>query len=275
MDKQYLKELVGNGDLEQAFQSLLSYGKGQKAKEWHNALWIQYNRLKELEQNSLKGTLSVEEADRIKNRILSALLSLIDDLPVQEEEAAASGMPPPLPAGKARWAKWVLIGAAVLAGLIAGYSKLKPAVTRPAAEPTASEASIPEEASSSSQALRFPQGSEVTFIFSTGIEISYRILSGEMESLGGDARQVSFTIRCSGRKGNGVNFWDDTFRLELDEAGALLEPSSGLNEVVENNSYKDGTVSFVVKGPVSSMKLAIVNPWDQGDIRKLAVDFKQ
>lgn len=275
MDKQYLKELVGSGDLEQAFQALLSYGKGQKAKEWHNALWIQYNRLKELEQNSLKGTLSAEEADRIKNRILSALLTLIDDLPVKENEDAATATFLPQPAGKNRWAKWLLIVAAVLIGLIAGYSKLKPAGTLPETEPTASEAAIPEAPPAPSQALRFPQGNEVTFLFSTGNEISYRILSGELKSLGGDARQVSFVIRCSGRKGNGVNFWDDTFRLELDEAGALLAPSSGLNEIVENNSYKDGTVSFVVKGPVSSMKLAVVNPWDKEDIRKLAVGFDQ
>ena len=119
--------------------------------------------------------------------------------------------------------------------------------------------------------LNFPEGNAVTFIFSTGDEISYQLLNGELKNLGGDARQLSFTIRCSARKGYGANFWDDTFRLELDEPGALLAPSSGLNELVANNSFKDGMVSFAVKAPFSSIKLAIVNPWDKEDIRKLPV----
>lgn len=277
MNKQYLKELVGRGELEQAFQALLGYGKDKKAKEWHNALWIQYSRLKELEQNSLKGVLSPAEADLMKNRILSALLSLIDDLPEQENDIITPAYPlrqqaTGAPARKSRWPLWLLIGAVVLAGLIAGYSKLGgPPETNQGPEPPPSGAASAEEAPARPQALHFPQGNEATFVFSAGNEISYRILSGEMKSLGGDARQLSFTIRCSARKGYGVNFWDDTFRLELDEAGALLAPSSGLNEVVENNSYKDGAVSFVVKGPFSSMKFAMVSPWDKEDIRKLPV----
>ena len=275
MDKQYLKGLVGRGELEQAFQALLSYGKGQKEKEWHNALWIQYNHLKELEQNSLKGTLSTDEAGLIKNRILSALLSLIDDLPEQKSESPAPDVPLSQPAGKKRWFKWTLIGVVVLAGLIAGYSNLSHTEANKGNEPPVPEAATPKETQTKPQTLRFPEDDTATFLFSTGNEISYRILGGELKSLGGGARQLSFTIRCSGRKGNGVNFWDDTFRLELDEPGALLAPSSGLNEVVDNNSFKDGIVSFVVKEPFSSMKIAIINPWDPEDIRKLPVSIGQ
>ena len=276
MDKQYLKELVGRGGLEQAFQALLGYDKGQQDKEWHNALWIQYNRLKDLEQNNLKGTLSTEEAGLIKNRILSALLSLIDGLPKPEEDAAIPDKPHPEPAGKKnRWAKWLLIGAVALIGLIAGYSKFHQSGVNPVTEPSTSQAAISEQPPSSNRALRFPKGNDITFIFSTGIEINYRILTGELKSLGGGAHQLNLTIRCSGRKGNGVNFWDDTFRLELDEPGALLAPSSGLNEIVDNNSFKDGLISFVVKEPFSNMKLAIINPWDQEDIRKLAISIGQ
>lgn len=126
-------------------------------------------------------------------------------------------------------------------------------------------------ASGSKRGAAFPQSDEITFRFSTGSEITYRLLSGALKDAGGRVHHLSLIIRCSPRSGNGANFWDDTFSLEVDNSGALLAPVSGLNELVEDNSYKDGEVIFEVRGAFSGLGLAIVNPWDKGDIRILAL----
>lgn len=278
MDKQRLKEMVGNGDLEHVFQALLGYSKDQ-AEAWQNAVWVQYNRYKELKQEELQGTLSKEEEGLIKNRILSSLLTLIDRL---SERGKEEGTPEPSlfspPEQKQRGllsrAKWLIAGAALLIVLIFGYTKLNlwgkgdgPTTSSPV-QP-ASKENRPEI-----RTLRFPQGNEVTFLFSTGGEITYNLLSGQLKDAGGGVQHLSIRVRCSPHTGNGVNFWDDTFRLEVDNSGALLAPSSGLNELVEDNSFKDDALLFELRTPFSSLSLAIVNPWDKADIRKLALELE-
>ncbi|MCB0588248.1 MAG: hypothetical protein KDD06_23345 [Phaeodactylibacter sp.] len=272
MDKEHLKELIGQDKLEEAFAALLSRNREGGNEAWHNAVLIQHNQFRQYEQELLKGTLSAADAALAKNRLLSALLTLIDEWPGAEQATQPSA--PAKTSGKHSRAKWLLIGAVALIGLIVGYSKLNRSETNKETEPPSREATVSEGKPSPTRPLHFPQGNEVTFIFSTGSEISYRLLSGELKSLGGDAWQLSLKVRCSARKGNGVNFWDDTFRLELDEPDAFLAPSSGLNELVENNSFKDGTVSFVGKGAFSSLKIALINPWDKEDIRKLPASIE-
>lgn len=273
MDKDNLKELLGSGDLEQAFAAMLNYGKSRKAIVWYNTLLIQYHQFRNLEQNKREGILSAEEESLTRNRILSALLSLIDDLP---DGSAGDGVDTtPLQKNRPRKAiGWGLLAALLLAGMIFGYSRLNRPVQSNGADPSSTEITVPKEKNTTARKLHFPNGDAITFLFSTGNEVTYRILDGELRDLGGNARQVVFTIRCAARKGNGINFWDETFRLELDEPDAFLAPSSGLNEVVDNNSFKDGTVSFEVKGSFSSMKLAMVSPWDKADIRKLTLGFE-
>src|SRR5690606_2780150 len=97
------------------------------------------------------------------------------------------------------------------------------------------------------QVLHFPEGDEIIFMFATGDQASYKILNAELSDLGGGVHLISFLIRCTIKNDYGANFWDDTFRLELDKSGVLLTPSSGLNELIPANSSKDGTVSFEVK----------------------------
>ena len=259
MDKVTLKEWVGDGKLEQAFTAMLDYGKSRKAVAWYNALLIQYNQFKELEQDELEGVLSDDEENLARNRILSATLALIDDLPAGErteapyEPLAAKG-------GKARWPLWALVSAVALIGLYFGYSRLDLAAAR-----------SPSMETGGARALHFPEGNSLTFISTAGDEIKYSLLKGELTDLGGGTRQVSFSIRCATRDGYGANFWDDSFRLELDGGADLLAPNSGLNELVAKNSFKDGTVSFAVNGSFSNMKLVVINPWNKEEMRKLAI----
>lgn len=276
MDKDKLKEWVSGGELGLAFEAMLGYGKSQKAIAWYNALLIQHNQFKTLEIDKLKGVLSADEEVLIRNRILSALLSLIDDLPdTSKDNTSIDPLPltPTPESSKTRWPLWLLIGAVALLGLILAYSKLDSFNPDSSPESAVAEAANPEGNARVAQPLHFPEGNAVNFVSSTGDEISYRILQGELKDQGGGAQQLSFNIRCSARKGNGANFWDDTFRLELDEADMLLAPSSGLNELVANNSSKDGTVAFEIREAFSSMHLAIINPWNKDDIRKLAVSL--
>ena len=278
MDKQHLKEMVGNGDLERVFQALLGYSKDQ-GEAWQNAVWVQYNRYKELEQEELQGTLSNEEEGLIKNRILSSLLTLIDGLPEPGKEEGISARPlyshpEQKQPGILSRAKWLITGAVLLIILILGYTQLNPAGKGDRSSPSSPTQVATEENQAESHALRFPQGNEVTFLFSTGGETTYNLLSGQLKDAGGGVQHLSIRVRCSPRTGNGVNFWDDTFRLEVGHSGALLAPSSGLNEVVEDNSYKDGALLFELRQPFSSLSLAIINPWDKAYIRKLALEVE-
>ncbi|MCB0557219.1 MAG: hypothetical protein KDD02_26985, partial [Phaeodactylibacter sp.] len=171
-------------------------------------------------------------------------------------------------------AKWLITGAVLLILLILGYTQLSFWGKGEGPIPSSPVRVGSEENQAESHALRFPQGNEVTFLFSTGGEITYNLLSGQLKDAGGGVQHLSIRVRCSPRTGNGVNFWDDTFRLEVGHSGALLAPSSGLNEVVEDNSYKDGALLFELRQPFSSLSLAIINPWDKADIRKLALEVE-
>lgn len=269
MNRQHLKEMAGSGDFESAFQALLGYGKSQGDKAWYNAVLVQYNNFKALEQQQLMATLSNEETGLARNRVLSGLLSLIDTLPGEGDGMPQQpGAPEQSRAGKLRWAPWLaaaalLIIIAVVFARLGGSEKPSDGSTTATAEPAPAGESL---------AVGFPKGDAIVFTASTGDEVSYRFLNGQLKDTGGGARQLSFTARCQARKGYGVNFWDDSFRLELDGNGLFLAPSSDLNEVVENNSYKDGVLSFELKEPFSSLSLLISNPWDRNDIRKLPLE---
>lgn len=274
MGKEHLKELIGRGEFEQAFTVLLGYGKKRRIGSWYHALLIQHSQFRKLEQDRLHGVLSTEEESLIRNRILLALLALIDELPAEEADGTPTESPVHEQVENIRRFPWLLIGTIVLLGLIAAYFKLNTFTPEETKETPPPETAVSEKNPTTVRPLLLPEGDEISFVLSTGDEINYRILKGELKNLGGGARQVSFIIRCSTRKGYGINFWDDSFRLELKEPGLLFAPSSGLNEVVASNSFKDGTVSFVVNEPLSNFKLAIINPWDREDIRKLPIGLE-
>lgn len=74
-------------------------------------------------------------------------------------------------------------------------------------------------------------------------EIIYSLVSGNV-ALRETDNELRVRIRVSNFGGNGINFWDDSFRLAA--GGLTLAPVSGLNAIVDRNSLQYGIVAFRV-----------------------------
>lgn len=81
----------------------------------------------------------------------------------------------------------------------------------------------------------------------------YTILSAQAEPVDADKLRLRFEVRMTVTHGYAANFWSSSFRLRVD--GVPRAPANVLNEVVENNSAKEGTVEFVVPTKAASLEL--------------------
>lgn len=72
-------------------------------------------------------------------------------------------------------------------------------------------------------------------------DLIYSLLSGDVAS-GASGRRVRLRFRLSNESPYGANFWDSAFRLAI--TGRVLQPSSGLNEIVDGHSARQGVVTF-------------------------------
>lgn len=72
-------------------------------------------------------------------------------------------------------------------------------------------------------------------------DLIFTVLSGSVQRRG-DGMRVWLRIRASNEGYDNANFWDDSFRLVI--GGQPLAPSSGLNEVLEHRSIRQGVIRF-------------------------------
>ncbi len=82
---------------------------------------------------------------------------------------------------------------------------------------------------------------------------TYTILKVALDRHGIDQLALTFTIRMHNRTDYPANFWAASFRLVAD--AVPLAPFNDLNELVDANAAKDGTVSFAI--PASTRKTAL------------------
>lgn len=82
---------------------------------------------------------------------------------------------------------------------------------------------------------------------------TYTILKVALDRHGIDQLALAFTIRMHNRTDYPANFWAASFRLVAD--AVPLAPFNDLNELVDANAAKDGTVSFAI--PASTRKAAL------------------
>ena len=87
-------------------------------------------------------------------------------------------------------------------------------------------------------------------------DLIYSLVSGNVAFRETD-NELRVRIRVSNFGGNGINFWDDSFRLAA--GGQTLAPVSGLNAIVDRNSLQYGVVAFRVPRQARKATLQIVS----------------
>ena len=87
-------------------------------------------------------------------------------------------------------------------------------------------------------------------------DLIYSLVSGNVVFRETD-NELRVRIRVSNFGGNGINFWDDSFRLTA--GGQTLAPVSGLNAIVDRNSLQYGVVAFRVPRQARKATLQIVS----------------
>jgi hypothetical protein len=127
------------------------------------------------------------------------------------------------------------------------------------AKPGAAASQTPSNGGGTQQSLTLPAGMEVKLAEG---EIVYKILSARLEPYNAEKDALRFTIRCTSNSPYSVNFWDRSFRLLVDEVPRA--PMSGLNEVVEGQSAKEGDIVFEVPTGENKVVLQISAPTPSG-----------
>ena len=90
-----------------------------------------------------------------------------------------------------------------------------------------------------------------------GEDRSYSILKITLDRHGIDQLSLAIAVRMTNHTNYPGNFWNANFRLLAD--GVPTAPSGDLNEVVDGNAAKEGTVQFVIPGNTKTAVLQIDN----------------
>jgi hypothetical protein len=85
--------------------------------------------------------------------------------------------------------------------------------------------------------------------------VEYRVLSATIGRRNMERLELKMTIRATNHGTVPMNFWDATFRLEVD--GVPRAPTSGLNELVAANSAGEGEVVFAFDDTIETLALLI------------------
>jgi hypothetical protein len=135
-------------------------------------------------------------------------------------------------------------------------------------KPDAAASQTPSGEGGTQQSLSLPVGMEVKL---AGGDIVYKILSARLEHYNAEKDALSFTIRCTSNSPYPVNFWDRSFRLLVDDVPRA--PISGLNEVVEGQSAKEGDIVFEVPTGEDKVVLQISAPTASGTDETTEIPF--
>jgi hypothetical protein len=99
-------------------------------------------------------------------------------------------------------------------------------------------------------AITFPAGAEAT----AGAG-AYKILQARAEPRSSDKLTLTFTLRVTGVRYPGLNFYANDFRLLVD--GVPREPDDAPNLIVGLQSSKDGDVAFVIDAAARHLVLQV------------------
>jgi len=150
--------------------------------------------------------------------------------------------------------KWGLLAAAMVAAIFLLRMFGGDREEREAATPTEPAAAAPARpggaATGPASAIILPRLAEAAHG-----SLVYTVLAGDVAP-GDSGRVLRLRVRLANDGAYPANFWDASFRLA--GGGQVLEPVSGLNEIVEGHAVKQGIVSFDVPGDVGSVTLRVL-----------------
>jgi hypothetical protein len=107
--------------------------------------------------------------------------------------------------------------------------------------------------------IQLPAGASVNVA-----RLNFRILSADLDSHDAERLALTFLIRMTNNREYPANFWDNSFRLQVNDVPQA--PVSGLNELVEGRSAKEGRVVFVIANKTTHAKLRIESEGESTEI---------
>jgi hypothetical protein len=156
------------------------------------------------------------------------------------------------PAFNPKWA--AIAGAALLALVVARtFGPGDDAPQTSARDEGNADTTSPQNAYQAASAIAIPPLAEIAHD-----DLIYSLLSGDVAS-GESGRRVRLRFRLSNESPYGANFWDSSFRLAM--AGRALQPTSGLNEIVDGRSARQGVVTFDIprEGTAAVLQVSSAN----------------
>jgi hypothetical protein len=135
-------------------------------------------------------------------------------------------------------------------------------------KPDAAASQTPSGDGGTQQPVALPAGMEVKLAQG---DIVYEIRSARLEPYNAEKDALRFTIRCTSNSPYPVNFWDRSFRLLVDNVPRA--PVSGLNEIVEGQSAKEGDIVFEVPTGENKVVLQISAPTPSGSDETTEIPF--
>lgn len=245
--KEQVQKLIIESKTEEALEALIEWIKSKQSNELNEAIILR-SRYEQAERDLGMNLISPEDAARVFSQINFSLLNLVDNL---EKKTFAPGVIP------AKRRGWLLALTSSLLILVLAMFILKilfPSRELRGSEQTEKSTQISDNEertigdssnkSDKAVAVQFPQGNEASLIDSD-VKVTYTILESSAESYNAENQKVTVKIRCLLGEGRfGMNFWSSSFRLIADDLPYAAQ--GNLNELVENESFKDGEVYFLI-----------------------------
>ena len=84
---------------------------------------------------------------------------------------------------------------------------------------------------------------------------TYRILAAQLDRRNAETLTLRFTVRMTNGERFPTNFWDESFRLQVD--GVSKAPVGNLNKLVPAQSAEEGVVEFVIPAATQAVVLRV------------------
>lgn len=234
-----VQKLIEQGETETALETLASWLRSQQTSTLNEVILLR-SRYEQVQRELGLNLISPEEAARSYSQINFALLNLLQNIE----------KPLPNLIQTSNRQRWLLAGVGFLIFLVVCIIAIRILLpdkirSNPPTNVMNSEQTSSSDAESpKGLPIQFPQGQKAS-LFVVDTKVTYSVLEGKVEPYNAENQKIILKIRALLHEGRGgMNFWDSNFRVlvnDLPYAG-----QGGLNEIVENDSFKDGEVFFII-----------------------------
>ncbi len=238
-----IHKLIEGGQTEQALETLANWLRTQQTTSLNEVILLR-SRYEQVERDLGLNLISAAEAARSFSQINYALLNLLQNInnPVITTPTST------------KRSGWLIAGAGAVLLLVLimfVFKVLFPSrelstigESAQISEKETTERLHPAVTNKKVAMIQFPQGQKVSLVV-VDTKVTYTVLEGQVEPYNVENQKLNLKIRALLHEGRGgMNFWDSNFRVivnDLPYAG-----QGGLNEVVENDSFKDGEIFFII-----------------------------